>query len=153
MACQKGTGTTMCSGRTTASTCPSQYAARVSHPSPALTLSQHSATPCMQRAACMHVSGLQGCTSSHYYRCMHHQIWPVPIFPCACLLNCMIHRCCTCNALSEVLFTRYAHDGTGGPSDPPRGPLELWVADAETGAARSLLKGLNTIFDECASWL
>ena len=36
----------------------------------------------------------------------------------------------------------------GGPDDPPRGPLELWVADVETGAARPLLPGLNTIFDE-----
>lgn len=36
----------------------------------------------------------------------------------------------------------------GGPDDPPRGPLELWVADSTTGAARSLLKNLNTIFDE-----
>lgn len=36
----------------------------------------------------------------------------------------------------------------GGPNDPPRGPLELWVADSTTGAARSLLKNLNTIFDE-----
>lgn len=36
----------------------------------------------------------------------------------------------------------------GGPDDPPRGPLELWVADVATGAARPLLKGLNTIFDE-----
>ena len=36
----------------------------------------------------------------------------------------------------------------GGPDDPPRGALELWVADVETGAARPLLPGLNTIFDE-----
>lgn len=40
----------------------------------------------------------------------------------------------------------------GGPDDPPRGPLELWVADVETGAARPLLPGLNTIFDE-PTWM
>jgi hypothetical protein len=38
----------------------------------------------------------------------------------------------------------------GGVDDPPRGPLELWVADAATGKARKLLGGLNTVFDECA---
>ena len=36
----------------------------------------------------------------------------------------------------------------GGVDDPSRGPLELWVADSDTGAARPLLKNLNTIFDE-----
>lgn len=43
----------------------------------------------------------------------------------------------------------------GGPGDPPRKPLELWVADAETGAARVLLRspelGLNTVFEDY-SW-
>ncbi|KAF5827418.1 hypothetical protein DUNSADRAFT_697 [Dunaliella salina] len=38
------------------------------------------------------------------------------------------------------------------PSDPPRAPLELWIADVETGTARCLLGrpnyGLNTIFDD-----
>jgi hypothetical protein len=40
----------------------------------------------------------------------------------------------------------------GGPSDPPRQPLELWVAETVTGKARCLLKspqlGLASIFDE-----
>ena len=43
----------------------------------------------------------------------------------------------------------------GGAEDPPRQPLELWVADAASGAARCLLRspelGLNAIFDECAT--
>ncbi len=49
-----------------------------------------------------------------------------------------------------VFQTRYIASFfcAGGPDDPPRGPLELWVADVETGAARPLLQGLNTIFDE-----
>lgn len=42
----------------------------------------------------------------------------------------------------------------GGPGDPPRHPLELWVADVATGQARCLLTapefGLSSIFDECA---
>ena len=42
------------------------------------------------------------------------------------------------------------HPAAGGVDDPPRGPLELWVADAATGKARKLLGGLNTVFDECA---
>lgn len=38
---------------------------------------------------------------------------------------------------------------SGGPSDPPRGPLELWIADAATGAARKLLdRPLNAIFED-----
>ncbi|KAI8467198.1 MAG: alpha/beta-hydrolase [Monoraphidium minutum] len=42
----------------------------------------------------------------------------------------------------------------GGPSDPPRGPLTLWVADVESCAARQLLggRGLNTVFDSY-SWI
>lgn len=44
----------------------------------------------------------------------------------------------------------------GGPNDPPRGPLELWVADVATGQAKCLLKapehGLHVIFDDY-SWL
>ncbi|KAK9835947.1 hypothetical protein WJX81_000393 [Elliptochloris bilobata] len=40
----------------------------------------------------------------------------------------------------------------GGVGDPPRQPLELWVADAATGAAHCLLRspelGLNAIFDD-----
>jgi len=40
----------------------------------------------------------------------------------------------------------------GGPGDPPRQPLELWVADVESGKARRLLgspaQGLNTVFDD-----
>jgi dipeptidyl aminopeptidase/acylaminoacyl peptidase len=40
----------------------------------------------------------------------------------------------------------------GGAADPPRGPLQLWVADAATGAARPLLGGrrLNTVFENYA---
>lgn len=45
----------------------------------------------------------------------------------------------------------------GGPGDPPRSPLELWVAPASTGVARRLLQtttasGLNSVF-ESYSWL
>eukprot|EP00879_Flechtneria_rotunda_P026301 GHRR01028036.1.p1 GENE.GHRR01028036.1~~GHRR01028036.1.p1 ORF type:complete len:835 (+),score=219.07 GHRR01028036.1:164-2668(+) len=42
----------------------------------------------------------------------------------------------------------------GGPGDPPRGPLQLWVADATTGRARPLLgsRRLNTVFDSY-SWM
>jgi hypothetical protein len=43
----------------------------------------------------------------------------------------------------------------GGDGAPARGPLQLWVADAESGAARQLLDpakfGLNVVFDECAA--
>ena len=42
----------------------------------------------------------------------------------------------------------------GAPGDPPRQPLELWVAETSTGEARCLLKspqmGINATFDECA---
>lgn len=42
----------------------------------------------------------------------------------------------------------------GGAGDPPRGPLELYVADVATAAARPLLPGrrLNTVFDSY-SWI
>lgn len=40
--------------------------------------------------------------------------------------------------------------GAGKPGGTPRGPLELWVAEADTGAARKLVGGLNTVLDECA---
>lgn len=37
----------------------------------------------------------------------------------------------------------------GGPGDPKREPLSLWLADVATGKARLLLKTpLNTLFDE-----
>ena len=37
----------------------------------------------------------------------------------------------------------------GREGDPPRKPLELWVADTATGQARKLLDdGLNTVFEE-----
>ena len=46
----------------------------------------------------------------------------------------------------------HAASCAGGPGDPPRQPLELWVADAATGAARRLLRspelGLVAVFDE-----
>lgn len=37
---------------------------------------------------------------------------------------------------------------SGGPGDPPRGPLQLWIADTTTGNARPLLgnRRLNTVF-------
>jgi len=37
----------------------------------------------------------------------------------------------------------------GGPNDPPRGPMQLWVADVATCQARPLLgsRRLNTVFD------
>jgi hypothetical protein len=37
----------------------------------------------------------------------------------------------------------------GGPGDPPRGPLQLWIAETATGKARPLLgsRRLNTVFD------
>jgi hypothetical protein len=45
----------------------------------------------------------------------------------------------------------------GAPGDPPRQPLELWVAETSTGEARCLLKspqmGINATFDECAPLL
>ena len=59
-------------------------------------------------------------------------------------------------AFSWVLHTLSQALGlsAGGVADPPRQPLELWVADAATGAARCLLRspelGLNAVFDECA---
>ena len=41
---------------------------------------------------------------------------------------------------------------TGGVGDPPRKPLELWVAEVASGAAKCLLPspewGLNGVFDE-----
>ena len=36
----------------------------------------------------------------------------------------------------------------GGPSDPPRAPLELWVADVETLQAKRLLCNLNVVFED-----
>ena len=37
----------------------------------------------------------------------------------------------------------------GGPEDPARRPLELWLADAASGVAKLLLqRPLNTIFEE-----
>lgn len=37
----------------------------------------------------------------------------------------------------------------GGDADPPRQPLELWVADMATGQARRLLDHrLNSVFEE-----
>lgn len=45
----------------------------------------------------------------------------------------------------NVVATEFA----GGADDPPRGPLDLWVAQTSTGKARKLLGGLNTVFDEC----
>lgn len=37
----------------------------------------------------------------------------------------------------------------GGDEDPPREPLELWVADMATGKARRLLEHrLNSTFEE-----
>ena len=42
--------------------------------------------------------------------------------------------------------------GIGGVGDPPRLPLELWVADVATGQSRRLLaspdQGLNCVFDK-----
>lgn len=42
----------------------------------------------------------------------------------------------------------------GGPGDPPRGPVQLWIADTTTGKARPLLgaRRLNTVFDSY-TWL
>lgn len=41
----------------------------------------------------------------------------------------------------------------GGLGDPPAGPLELWVADVKTGAARRLMaQRLNTVFEDY-SWI
>ncbi|KAG2450262.1 hypothetical protein HYH02_004773 [Chlamydomonas schloesseri] len=65
---------------------------------------------------------------------------------------------------SKIAFTVRS---PGGPGDPPRRPLELWLADPATGAARPALPppapgataalglpytGLNTVFDDYA-WL
>lgn len=60
-------------------------------------------------------------------------------------------------------YVTWSPDGTyiafttrspGGPGDPPRGPLQLWLADAATGKARPLLgaRRLNTVFHSY-SWL
>ena len=49
-------------------------------------------------------------------------------------------------------MTACACGAAGGPSDPPRIPLELWVADVATGDARRLLtspqQGLNCVFEK-----
>ena len=46
-------------------------------------------------------------------------------------------------------FLAFTLRSAGGAGDPPRGPLELWVADIATGAARRLLDApLNVVFDE-----
>ncbi|KAF8067166.1 hypothetical protein HT031_002213 [Scenedesmus sp. PABB004] len=49
-------------------------------------------------------------------------------------------------------FVSFTTRSPGGPGDPPRGPLQLWLADVATGAARPLLGGrrLNTVFDSYA---
>lgn len=47
---------------------------------------------------------------------------------------------------AAFLSARLPTWGIGGPGDAPRGPLQLWLADAKTGAARPLLgaRRLNT---------
>lgn len=63
----------------------------------------------------------------------------------------------------QIFQVSWSPDGThvaftvrspGGPSDPPRGPLQLWIADVSTCEARPLLpgRGLNTVFDSY-SWV
>ena len=50
------------------------------------------------------------------------------------------------NAGTAIAFTVR---GTGEPGCAlARGPLSLWVADVETGAARQVLTNLNTLMDE-----
>jgi hypothetical protein len=51
---------------------------------------------------------------------------------------------------SRIAFTTRS---PGSPSDPPRGPLQLWVADVASGVAVPLLgeRRLNTVFDSY-SW-
>lgn len=47
---------------------------------------------------------------------------------------------------STVAFTLRS---AGGDADPPRAPLELWVADMATGRARRLMEHrLNSTFEE-----
>lgn len=57
-------------------------------------------------------------------------------------------------ALCAILVLTTKDTRAGAPGDPPRQPLELWVADTSTGEARCLLKspqmGINATFDECA---
>lgn len=57
---------------------------------------------------------------------------------------------CVIEVITEMLHA-------GAPGDPPRQPLELWVAETSTGEARCLLKspqmGINATFDECAPLL
>ncbi|GIL61918.1 hypothetical protein Vafri_16294, partial [Volvox africanus] len=82
---------------------------------------------------------------------------------------------------SWINYVSWSPDGThiaftvrspGGPGDPPRGPLELWLADPTTGTCRPALRpptptvaapaasmplglpyrGLNTVFDDYV-WL
>lgn len=46
----------------------------------------------------------------------------------------------------KVAFTLRS---AGGPGDPPRGPLQLWVADAKTGKAKQLLdRPINGVFED-----
>lgn len=63
----------------------------------------------------------------------------------ACSVVCLLLLPASVTSSHQAIIQ---NNDSGGPSDPKRGPLELWVADVETGAARPLLSALNTIFDE-----
>lgn len=54
-------------------------------------------------------------------------------------LSCWLLRCSSSDKLMSC---------AGGPGDPARGPLQLWIADTATGKARPLLgkRRLNTVF-------
>ena len=86
--------------------------------------------------------------------CCHLRIHSVLGSVCSFCSTSALQACSVVCLLLLPASVTSSHQATiqnidsGGPSDPKRGPLELWVADVETGAARPLLSALNTIFDE-----
>ena len=65
------------------------------------------------------------------------------IVQAVCCAWCSVDRACLlCCALGM-------HCSAGGDEDPPREPLELWVANMATGKARRLMEHrLNSTFEE-----
>ena len=72
-----------------------------------------------------------------------------------CTASCILTPCCS---LPQINYVTWSPDSTtiaftlrsaGGDADPPRQPLELWVADMASGQARRLMDHrLNSIFEE-----
>ena len=53
------------------------------------------------------------------------------------------------NSAWQIPLCLKAICATGLPGDPPRKPLELWVAEVASGKARCLTTlGLSSVFDE-----